>query len=196
MSVLLPLLLSLPLLCSSLSSCPSLPSLRTPFVSSSFQVSLSAGMWWEGWLQDPAQAGSSCQFFNKTAVGEVDVREYFGFSYGRAQHMWLSYAGGEQRGLFNKTLERLPKGMIVPTVVVDVTTGQDGMYDTISEYSCYQIGPIVYEEIRLGSRTPTMSEEQKDSMVAVLEAQGIDTSRLKQADQNADCDYSMYTTAF
>lgn len=181
------------------SSCPNLENLRTDFIVNSFDVQQVSGFWYEIAYKDIAQIGETCQYYNKTVISNgVDISEHFGFTYTQARHTNLLYSSTSNAGVYTKALSRparmsaieaLRIGKGIPTVVVDVTVNTDGSYETLTEYACYEMGPVTYEEIRLGARTPTVSSATLLSMENVLRDQGVDFKHLRTVDQSANCTY-------
>ena len=58
------------------------------------------------------------------------------------------------------------------------------------QYACFTVGPITYKEIRIGSRSPTMSEEMLAEKEKVLADQGIEYRELKVVDHTG-CEYDI-----
>lgn len=174
--------------------CPDLSSLRSNYVVDNFNQSMAVGFWYEIAYKDVAQVGESCQYYSRD-TDDSDINgfaENFGFTYGGvyASHLELYYASTNDTGLYEKYMKKTPFAKF-PVVVVDVTLADSGgdEYSTITEYLCSEIGPVKYEEIRIGSRDPSISDEKLERILSVLEDQGIDTNGIKYVDQSEDCKY-------
>ena len=62
-----------------------------------------------------------------------------------------------------------------------------GEYATLSEYLCYQIGPIEYVEIRISTRSASVTQEEMEEMEEVVRGVGIEYDNLTYVD-HAGCD--------
>mmetsp|Transcript_32613 Transcript_32613/g.54557 ORF Transcript_32613/g.54557 Transcript_32613/m.54557 type:complete len:169 (+) Transcript_32613:215-721(+) len=165
------------------------------------------GFWYEVAYEDVAQIGESCQYYNKTVDPTGGgVAEQFGFTYLKPRHMNLLYTHTDVSAIYTKALSgpddtetldsfsqrlKVKVGFQIPTVVVDVMVNpEDGSYETLIEYACFQVGPITYEEIRLGSRTPTVTDATMKAMEMTLQDVGIEYRRLNYVDQKKSCKYA------
>ena len=167
--------------------CPDLPSLRTDYVVNNFDPSKAEGFWYEIAYQDLAQIGETCQAYNKTRI-DSGISEQFLFTYKSPRKMELMYEKTEDTAVYSRYMTAI-ESLRFPSVVVDVTAGQgDEPYSTITEYLCSPEGGVRYEEIRIGSRTKTLSPNELSTIIQVLKNAGIDSSQLKMVDQ-AGCEY-------
>lgn len=196
----IPLLLTLCGKVAAISNCPDLLSIRSDFVKNSYEIEKSLGFWYEIAYKDLSQIGESCQYYNRPQVNESSIkteggfREEFGFTYleNIASHINLFYESEDDAGFFEKYLVQTPAATF-PFVVVDVgvneTTSAEQSYDSLIEYSCSKIGPVIYEEIRIGARTPDIPEESLNEMLSILEDAGIDTNGIKYVEHTPECQY-------
>jgi hypothetical protein len=181
--------------------------LRSDFIKTQFDETKIRGFWYEIAYEDIAQLGESCQWYNKTSSASNDgILEKFGFTYIRPSHIDLIYKYTNDIAVYEKslTLELRNKldrqlqfssfnsdGFGFPTVIVDATLNQDGTsYETLIEYLCFEVGPVTYEEIRLGARTPTVSKEVLDRMIQTLANAGLSTNSLTYVNHN-NCEYDI-----
>ena len=58
------------------------------------------------------------------------------------------------------------------------------------QYACFTVGPITYNEIRIGSRSPSMSDDELAEKEKVLADQGIEYRELKVVDHEG-CQYDI-----
>ena len=61
---------------------------------------------------------------------------------------------------------------------MDFTTDSSGAMDSITEYLCYSILGVEYEEVRIATREASVSDDTLTSLVSVLETQGIEYNKL------------------
>lgn len=176
-------------------SCPDLASLRSSLISTNYTAQLIEGFWYEVAYQDLAQVGETCQYYDKTlASNKIDLTEKFGFTYSSPRHMNLYYAATDVLGFYNKhtgtseILKAQDDGDI-PIVIMDALLNSDGSYRAVSEYACFQVGPIVYQEIRVGSRTPTLSSEDIAQLTKPLDDAGVKYT-LKNVEHTSECEYA------
>jgi lipocalin len=170
--------------------CPDMASLRTDYVANSFDESKISGFWYEIAYRDIAQVGESCQCFNKTIdESRSGVKENFGFTMRNPNHISLFFEHTATSALYGKYLDKsFASSTKMPTVVVDVTVNSDGSYETITEYTCFQAGPLTYEEIKIGARTPQVSDETMKELEQVVRDAGIKFDTLKYVDHTG-CSY-------
>lgn len=167
------------------------------------------GFWYEVAYQDLAQIGEKCQNYNKTSGkqdGKSGVSEEFGFQYtSKARKMPLFYEHTSTPAVYLKHLGKPQNsggleddawsGMSsIPTVVVDATVAPANeaqeRYEVLIEYMCSDVGvrdgskALQYTEIRVGSRTPTLSKESLEAVDASLNAAGIQHRSLKTVAQD------------
>lgn len=157
---------------------------------------------------DKSNSNSDVSANKNRESDSYDINEQFGFTYLKPRHMNLKYSHTEDIAIYKKAvtlkdstsnsdydsnvnyLTVLKKGFSIPTVVVDfINDESDNSYKVITEYSCYSVGPIAYQEIRIGSREPTISDEDMKTVVDSLESVGINTNRIKAAKQSDICVY-------
>jgi hypothetical protein len=176
----------------SFGGCPDLTDLRTDYVVTDYDASMLDGFWYEVAYQDIAQVGETCQCYNKTYSPEGGgISEKFGFTYKSARAMMLQYTPTDTKAVYTKTTSMgVSTASAIPTVVMDIGLNSDGSYATITEYSCFVAGPVTYQEIRVGSRTPVISEEAMAAIETTLTEAGLDY-RLKYVTQSADCEYNV-----
>jgi hypothetical protein len=119
--------------------------------------------------------------------------EIFGFSYGpHSSSMMLAYdeTSPDQHGMYVKYIDKpVVKRISYPFVVIDFAVDEHGNYDNLIEYSCSQAGPVVYEEIRLGSRNAMISNEDLTLMKETLDASGVKYRELKYVSHSPQCMY-------
>ena len=181
-------------------ACPDLAALRSDFVKSSkFSLSKLAGLWYEVAYHDLAQVGEKCQtydkgnFQNATRTHVAGVPEKFAFAYfdkSSPSSMKLFYETTDQVGVFKRFLDApLADQMKFPSVIVDVTSSDDyATYDSITEYLCYSLAGIEYEEVRVGARLPAMDAAKLQTIEDSLVSAGV-TCKVSLADQS-DCVYT------
>mmetsp|Transcript_15367 Transcript_15367/g.28935 ORF Transcript_15367/g.28935 Transcript_15367/m.28935 type:complete len:203 (+) Transcript_15367:67-675(+) len=178
------------------SQCNDLAKYRTDYVAQNFDDVKAGGFFYENAYQDLAQVGSSCGYYSKNATGTGDVIEQFGFTYANPNHMMLKYTTDKeapQAAVYTKKIDKGDDGFGPPisSVVVDVTLSADGTtYESMTEYACFTVGSITYNEIRIGSRSPSMSDEELAEKEKVLADQGIQYRELKVVDHNG-CEYDI-----
>jgi hypothetical protein len=183
--------------------CPAdLSKYRSSKVISSFDPLKLEGMWYEIAYHDAAQVKETCQSYSRTITksettdGAFHMQEAFGFTY--ADHSPEPHAlklaadfhvPDTERGLYERYMDMpLVNRLKFPSVVVDFTTTRTGEYDTVSEFLCYNVGKIPYREIRIGSRSPTMSDAQLLILEQNLKSLGVPFEMLRRANQTG-CSY-------
>jgi len=151
---------------------------------------------YENAYQDLAQVGSSCGYYSKNATVKGEVHEQFGFTYVSPNHMMLVYTSDKtspQLGVYTKKVDKGDDGFGPPisSVIVDATLSADGKtYSSLTEYACYTVGPITYKEIRIGSRSPTMSKQDLANKEKILAQQGVEYNELQVVDHTG-CKYEI-----
>ena len=148
-------------------------------------------MWYEVAYHEVAQLGEACQYYERTLV-EGGVAEKFGFTYPKLDSkqgtMNMFFTSSNETGLFDKYMDYpLVRKIKFPSVVIDFTVDAKGEYSTLTEYLCYNIGGVSYEEVTVGSRQPTISTVSLASIKAMLIAKGI-VVPLKEVNQTG-CSY-------
>lgn len=173
----------------SASKCPKdMGSLRSDYVSKSFDEAKLAGFFYEVAYEDIMQKGETCQWFNETIVSS-GISEQFGFTYSNPGKAEVRFDKTDQSGVYLKYMGTSDEGM--PTVVVDVTLSSDGtQYETVTEYTCSGDGVKPYEEIKIGARTPAVSSDTMSEIERTLQKSGIDTSSLIYVNQEG-CEYDI-----
>lgn len=174
-------------------ACPDLTTLRTEFVkSSSFSVSKLSGLWYEVAYHDIAQVRETCQTYVKgewqrqTARKPSGFSEVFNFAYNQTGpgSLNLFYADTPDQGVYNRFAD-YPKinQFLFPSVIVDATVSKDGQsYSILSEFLCYEVGPVTYQEIRVGSREKTISTLDLLAAEKTLRDLGIEFKNLQKVD--------------
>jgi hypothetical protein len=176
-------------------SCPEdLSQYRSELISTSFDPKKLDGMWYEIAYHDLAQVKESCQSYSRSvAADSKSMTEKFGFTYpGRepnALPLKIDFKdaaiGTYDRFVDAPFFNRLK----LPSVVVDATLSKDkSTYETVSEFLCYKVGPISYREIRIGARTPTISDVQLQILEQNLRQSGVPFKELRKVDQS-NCTY-------
>jgi hypothetical protein len=159
-----------------IASCPDLLSLRSPAVTDSFSASALEGFYYEQLYHDIAQIGSSCQTLNVTA-SDNDLSMDFSVKYGPIPFTIVEkYTSQDEVGFFIKNAD-MPGGQLIslPTVVVDVTTDENGDYDTMTLYSCLSlVGKSAVKELVVATRERVPDQSVVDGMVAVAKKMGVD----------------------
>ncbi len=182
--------------------CPAdLSKYRSSKVASSFDPVKLDGMWYEIAYHDAAQVKETCQSYARTLTkndlsGGYQMKEIFGFTYAdrSTEPHSLSLAADfhisdSERGLYERYMDfPVVNRLKFPSVVVDFTTTRNGDYDTVSEYLCYNVGNIAYRDIRIGSRSPTMSDAQLLVLEQNLKTLGVPFEKLRRSNQT-DCSY-------
>ena len=119
------------------SKCPDLLNYRTENVVKNFDQNLLAGKWYENAFNDIAQAGASCQVM-ENKVNDVGFEQKFSTKYGFVPFsQTYIYKHEADLGLYTKYLKGDQWMLTLPTVVVDVQLGSDGLYKTMTEYTCH-----------------------------------------------------------
>jgi hypothetical protein len=168
--------------------CPKdMSSLRSSLVESSFEPAKMSGFFYEVAYEDIMQKGETCQCFNETVAAD-GINEQFGFTYSNPGSSSVFFENTDTAGVYLKYMGSSTSGM--PTVVVDVTENADGNYETVTEYTCSDDGKTTYEEIKIGARTPSVSQDTMDSIKKTLNGVGIGTDSLVYVDQEG-CEYSL-----
>lgn len=169
--------------------CPKdMSSLRSSYVANSYDATKLSGFFYEVAYEDIMQKGETCQCFNETIV-ENGISEEFGFTYKNPGSSSVFFEKTDVPGMYMKYMGSSDTAL--PTVVVDVTVNADGMYETITEYTCHADGAgPAYEEIKIGARTPTVSTEVMDSIKTALSNVGIQTDSLIYVEQEG-CEYAI-----
>ena len=169
--------------------CPAdLGSMRSPYVASSYEPAKLSGFFYEVAFEDIMQKGETCQCFNETVV-ETGISEQFGFTYNQPGSSSVFFESTDVPGVYMKYMGS--SATALPTVVVDVTLGTDGSYETVTEYTCYADGAKPpYEEIKIGARTPSVSADVMSGIVKTLNGVGIETDSLIYVDQEG-CEYAI-----
>ena len=171
--------------------CPNAADLRTEYVKNYFNATLLDGFWYEVAFQDIAQIGESCQCYNKSLDDSMggSISEQFGFTYKTARSMTLLYTSTDLTAVYTKATTFAPE-FAIPYVVVDVSVEKDGQYSTITEYSCTTVGPITYQEIRIGSRSRNISDESMAAIETTLTDLGL-RYHLTYVDHPPSCSYNV-----
>jgi len=153
--------------------CPELATLRSDTVTSSLNLELLQGEWFEMAYQDPAQIGTSCQHINNTAQGDSIIQR-FSCQYGKIPFsQQYIYDPQADLGVYTKHLVN-SKLLELPTVVVDVYTDPEGEeYQYMTEFTCISVG-ITETELRFLSRSRTVNSTQLDIMKQAALSLGID----------------------
>jgi hypothetical protein len=172
--------------------CADLASLRTDYVATSFDEAKIDGFWYEIAYHDLAQVGESCQCFNKT-VTAPEVDEKFGFTFKNPNSLSLVYTRDEAAAVYSKAMGSTPKALL-PTVIIDVGVSADDSsapYETIIEYTCLDEGAVtLYQEVKIGARTPTVSVETMKALEQTVLDAGIEVhGDLNYVDQTG-CEYN------
>lgn len=168
---------------------------RSATVSKEFDAQKLSGMWYEIAFHDAAQIKETCQSYNRLVsdLGE-SMEEHFGFTYPGREPSSLTLQvqfDKNELGLYQRFIDApLVRNLKFPSVVVDVTESRDGQrYETVSEFLCYRIGPVSYKEIRIGSRSPSMSDSQLLHLENVMRSLGVPFKALRRAVQDGNCSY-------
>lgn len=188
MSVKSGIVLSLALGTAAARGCPAdMAALRSPHVAADFDAGKLSGFFYEIAYEDVMQKGETCQWFNETIVSG-GISEQFGFTYSNPGSSSVSFEDAGTAGVYLKYMGSSTTGM--PTVVVDVTENADGMYETVTEYTCYADGVKTYEEIKIGARTPYVSASTMSDIERALQKVGISTDALTYVSQDG-CEYAI-----
>jgi hypothetical protein len=171
-------------------SCPqSLSIYQSNLVKTSFNPLKLEGFWYELAYHDVAQVKETCQYVTRSC-DSLGMDEVFGFQYPqRAGQLNLRYDNGAGPGLFTRYIDSpLVRNFKFPSAVVDFTQAKNGDYNTISEYLCYSLNGLVYQEIRILSKSPTISQVELLALEANLKSLGLSFKTLRVADQT-NCTY-------
>lgn len=168
---------------------------RSTTISKEFNSKKLSGMWYEIAFHDAAQIKETCQSYYRLVsdLGE-NMEEHFGFTYPGREPSSLKLQvefDKNELGLYQRYVDApLVRKLKFPSVVVDVTESRDGQrYETVSEFLCYSIGPVSYREIRIGSRSPSMSDSQLLHLENVMRSLGVPFKALRRAVQDSNCTY-------
>ena len=106
--------------------------------------------------------------------------------------MNLLFSPTDTKAVYTKStsIARPSVSSAIPTVVVDVGLGSSGEYATITEYSCFVVGPITYQEIRIGSRSSEVTDSQMTDIEQSLTDAGL-TYHLKNVEHPSTCEYNV-----
>lgn len=157
--------------------CVNLKDLRSQNVIKELKLEKLGGMWYEVAYHDVAQFGSTCQFYDK-AIESSGISEKFGFTYLHPGAMKLFYQATNETGPQSLSSSRSPQTTFpqligffdryadypvanhakFPSVIVDFSVSGDGEYTQLVEYLCYSVADVSYEEVRVGSREPSISK--------------------------------------
>ena len=158
------------------SGCPDLLSLRTDTVVNSFDESLLAGHWYENAYEDIAQVGASCQVMENSII-DIGFQQDFSTKYGFVPFSQTYIYRTDALALYTKYLEGAEGTLTLPTVIVDVQLGADGMYSTMTEFTCKEeAGVQVTTELRFSSRSGRLDAATLQSMKDVAVSAGIPQS--------------------
>ena len=156
--------------------CPSLPSLRSPAVASSFTAPLADGVFYENRFTDLAQIGARCQTMNKTAQRDgQSIAETYTVYYGPLPFPLPLYynATPGQRGVSSRYMQLAPY-FTFPSVVVDFDTDPvSGRYTALIEYLCWDVLGLDYVELRISTRDPAPPDAYLDSLEARARALNV-----------------------
>lgn len=168
-------------------SCPDLASLRSASVlSTSFDPGRISGLYFEQAYIDPAQVGATCQTLNSTYNATNDILtmpfsvEYFGQVPFTIVEQYTPHGNGTDSGMYDKVA--LPpvgstaadSALVLPTVVVDVTGGGDtDPYDTMTLYSCLQVGQQVVTELIFASLSKMLTTDELVALEDTAKASGV-----------------------
>lgn len=154
---------------------------RSQAVQTSFDPTKLVNFWYEAAYVDVTQAFSTCQTLNtslnvSTGVFKVD----FAVKYGSAPFKILEiYTPTAEKGMYVKTV--LPPFEIwkasdidVPTVIVDVTQGaKNSSYDTLTMYSCVDVGDVKIEEVVFASKYKMLQPDTLGLMIEKAQKLGL-----------------------
>ena len=156
-------------------ACPSLPTLRSAKVASSFDARLAQGLFYENRFTDLAQIGASCQHMNKTAQPDhQSIAETYTVNYGPLPFpLPLMYnATPGQRGVSSRYMALFPEVQF-PSVVMDYDMDNaTGMYGALLEYLCWPMLGLDYVELRISTRDPAPPGAYLDELEARARALG------------------------
>ena len=161
--------------------------LRSPLVAADYNAEKLSGFFYEIAFEDIMQKGETCQWFNETIISG-GISEQFGFTYSNPGSTSVAFEDTGVPGVYLKYMGSSNTGM--PTVVVDVTENADGTYETVTEYTCFADGVKVYEEIKIGARTPSVSAGTMSSIENTLQKVGISTDSLTYVSHDG-CEYAI-----
>ncbi len=172
--------------------CPDLASLRTDYVVNSYDENKIAGFWYEIAYQDIAQIGETCQCFNETIdASRGGVGEKFGFTIKNPSSIPLFFEHTDVNGVYMKYMDKsFASNSKLPTVVLDVTLNDDGSYATLTEYTCLDLGVYLYEEIKIGSRTSSVSSATMKALEQTVRDAGIKFDSLNYVNHE-NCVYNV-----
>lgn len=175
----------------SASSCPDIPSLRSPYVQQHFDASGLLGLWYEQAYIDVAQVGASCPTLNGTFKADGTLDMAFKVDYGKMPFtIQEEYHATNTTGYYIKEADMPGAGFLkLPTAVVDVTLQQSGgRYDTMILFSCTTKLGIEIPELVFASRSPTMDSSDLEKLQAAAKAQGVqwDAQKLKVVNRTAE----------
>jgi hypothetical protein len=161
-----------------LAACPDLATLRSERALK-FNASLATGFFYEMAYHDIAQVGASCPTLNFT---RPDADNTFSAAFrvkyiGKLLPFTITEVytkAGSDAGVYSKRA-KMPgsKLLTLPTVVVDATVGVDGLYDSLTLYSCLKaLGVAEVQELNIMTRTKAASADV-DALVSAALQQGV-----------------------
>ena len=124
----------------------------------------------------------------------------FAWAYARAEAQVLvplEYSGFLWASLFGWLF--FAEQLTLPTVIVDYTVGEDGLYDTLIEYTCKQeLGKKVATELRFSSRGTELTIDRFNEMKAIAEYMGIPKDEIDALEvvDHSDCKEKHAETAY
>lgn len=109
-------------------------------------------------------------------INEIGFRQDFSTKYGFVPFSQTYIYRSDDLALYTKFLEGMEGTLMLPTVVVDVQVGADGLYSTMTEYTCLGAAGSQVTELRFSSRTGKLDDATLQSMKDVAVSVGIDQS--------------------
>ena len=173
-------------------NCGDLSVFRSDSVLTNLEPAKLGGRWFEVAYHDLAQVKETCQYYDRTLV-PAGMEEAFHFTYpeqSKSGALPLFYSPTNMTGVYDRFVDApLVNKMKFPTVVVDFTVdATTGDYKTLTEFLCYDIKGVSYMEVRIGSRTNSISDAQLATLEAKVISMGIPAKVLVKAD-HSNCQY-------
>jgi hypothetical protein len=145
---------------------------------------------------DLAQVKETCQYYERAAAtsessGVPGFSEAFHFQYPqKAGAFKLFYSYTNTTGIFERFADYPVINKVkFPTVVVDFTIDpKTKEYTSLTEFLCFDVKDMSYMEVRIGSRSPTISEAMLKTLESKVILSGIPVKYLTPADHNS-CSY-------
>jgi len=150
-------------------------------IKSEFKPELLDGFWFEQSYSDFAQIGASCQTLSIAFDESTEaLSSNFSVMYKSSPFTIVeNYKSEGYRAVYRKSAKAphgIPGGSLVglPTAVIGAELSATGStYESVSFYSCIQVGPVILHAIEIFSRSSTLDEARLSKITDSGLATGI-----------------------